>query len=403
MSYFDIRLTNERIALDIAAFAEENGGCATVDDILPIAATPCCIIPFKEVKDADLKMLMVAIKNFMRKHSRFLNFTKDGVLEGLRLEWLPTLEDDDKVRLLAGIKLIEAVDEDGVITFNEKLYTLFTAHQKPDRDKYGSEPYSAKSSAKRSNTSKVKITSVAPVPQLAEKLAPYIEWYKRNWKYFQQEDMEGYKWTAMKHFQDTFDIDADNLADNLKEALSKEVNLLSGPMYMPKSLLIKNARYSQEEVRAALVALSDESKPIFERVDEFLAEFDRIHDANKKAGHHNERDHNMQSERAISVYLGFYHPDKHYLYKYTMWNEFASQIDFDREPLSRFPSSLYGYYQYCDQIRNVLLADKELTAMLERDRPYDNSNGHLLTQDFIYCIAYHFLGLDKNPRLYDNA
>lgn len=71
MSYFDIRFTNERIALDIAAFAEKNGN-TTVDDILPIAATPCCIIPFKKVDDADLKMLMVAMKKFIQKHSRFL-------------------------------------------------------------------------------------------------------------------------------------------------------------------------------------------------------------------------------------------------------------------------------------------------------------------------------------------
>lgn len=403
MSFFDIRFTNERIALDITAFAMNNGGNATVYDILPIAAAPCCIIPFKEVEDADMKLLMVIMRNFMRNHSRFLNFTKEGIIEGLKLEWLPTLDDDDKVRCLAGIRLVEAVDEDGNITFNEKLYNLFTTHQKPDRDKYGKEPYSAKSSSKRPSAPKVKITSAAPIPQLAEKLAPYIDWYKRNWEYLQQEDMEGYKWTAMKHFQDSFDIDADDLAENLKEALSKEENLLSGPMYMPKSLLIKNARHSQEEVRAALVALFDESKSIYERVDEFLTEFERIHETNKKAGIHKERDHNMQSERAISVYLGFYHPNKHYLYKYTMWNEFASQIGFDREPLSRFPSSLYGYYQYCDQIRDVLLADKGLVAMLERDRPYDNSNGHLLTQDFIYCIAYHFLGLDKNPHQYDNA
>lgn len=111
----------------------------------------------------------------------------------------------------------------------------------------------------------------------------------------------------------------------------------------------------------------------------------------------------MQSERAASVYLSFMHPDKHYLYKYTMWNEFVESIGFQCPPLSQYPSKLFGYNLYCNQIRNVLLADSELTALLERDQPEDNSNGHLLTQDFIYCIAYHFLGLDKNPRQYDNA
>lgn len=357
MSYFDIRFTNERIALDIAAFAEKNGN-TTVDDILPIAATPCCIIPFKKVDDADLKMLMVAMKKFIQKHSRFLNFTKAAIIEGLKLEWLPTLEADDKVRMLAGIKLIESVDENGIITFNEKLYNLFSTHQKPDRDKYGLEPYSAKTSSKWAKAPKVKITSADPIPQLAEKLAPYIDWYKQNWD-FQQENMEGYKWTAVKHFQPSFDINADDLAANFREALSKEVNLLSGPMYMPKSLLIKNAYFSPEEVRAALVAIFDESRPLYDRVDEFMATFAQIHEANKKAGHHKERDNDMQSERAASVYLSFMHPDKHYIYKYTMWNEFVESIGFQCPPLSQYPSKLFGYNLYCNQIRNVLLADSE--------------------------------------------
>lgn len=148
MSYFDIRFTNERIALDIAASAEENGGRATVEDILPIAATPCCIIPFKEVDDADFKILMGAIKNFMRKHSRFLNFTKEGVLEGLRLEWLPMLKNDDNVYFFKDISIIERIDHNDFVTLRENLFRDFAKNQKPDYGKYDNEPYIPRTASK---------------------------------------------------------------------------------------------------------------------------------------------------------------------------------------------------------------------------------------------------------------
>lgn len=86
-----------------------------------------------------------------------------------------------------------------------------------------------------------------------------------------------------------------------------------------------------------------------------------------------------------------------------MWKDFAAEVDIEREPLTHFPSKLYGYYEYCDQIRNVLLADGKLVALLAESQPDDRYNGHLLTQDFIYCIANHFVNFNLKPRDFDSA
>lgn len=398
----DLRLVNERINLDIVDVARKSGGVVTVDDILPAAAARSVILPFKTLEEEGMRHITLAMKQFVRGHSRFLNFTKEGIIEGLHQQWLPSLEGDDKDWLIKDLKLIESFDENGVIRFNEKLYNLYLSHPKPDTERYGTQPYSPVMPSKRNSIPKVRLSAAPPIQELAEKLAPYIEWYKKYWPTLQLYDMEGYKWEAVRHFQENFHIDAENLAENLKEALSKEVNLLSGPMYIPKSVLIRNAQYSPEEVRAALIALFDESRFVYERVDEFLTEFRRIHNANRQAGLFRENERDNQSERSVSVYLAFRHPDKHYLYKYKMWTDFVDMIGFECQPLTHFRSKLFGYNLYCDQIRNVLLADAGLVRMLKGNRPDDNSNGHMLTQDFIYCIASHFIDFDKKPRTYDD-
>ena len=70
---------------------------------------------------------------------------------------------------------------------------------------------------------------------------------------------ESFKWDATNQFQSVFDINADDLAANLKEALSKEDTLLSGHMNFSKQMLLLNAEYAQEDVRRALEMLFDES------------------------------------------------------------------------------------------------------------------------------------------------
>lgn len=53
--------------------------------------------------------------------------------EGLRLEWLDTLENDDKVSLLSDFKLIPAVTEDGYIVYNPEILANLTKTEHPDR------------------------------------------------------------------------------------------------------------------------------------------------------------------------------------------------------------------------------------------------------------------------------
>lgn len=356
-----------------------------IDDALIAAATPVVLLNFKAIEDRDLKRIMVSLKRFFQHNPRFLEFKKSAVAYGLRLEWLPNLAKEDKTKMLSDISLIQAIDEDGFIIFNSSLFENLTRTEHPDGEIYGKCDYfprmTRKSGIKRD---KVLMSDVAPDAKLAEKLEPYIEWYKRNWMEIHKR--EEYKWDAVRHFQRHFDIEAEDFAANLRESFNKAGNLLSGLMYTPLSMLVKHAVISPDEVRQAMVNLYDETKPLYERSANFLEEFAKIHKRNVDAGYFRPTDKDQQSERATSVYLAFKYPDKHYLYKSSVWNNFRDEVELDYPSLSKFIGKLYGYERIADQVRAVLVADRELMGLLKNSQPNDPSDGHLLTQDFMYAV-----------------
>ena len=374
----------------VALYLYEHPDCS-IDDLVIAAATPAVHTQFKEIDPKQMYSVMLRMKHFVSRHSRFKNFTKEAAAEGLRKEWLPSLEDDDKVMLLENLMFIKCVDEEGKIIPEPKYYDSFVqlGIKYGDTTRYGDQPY------KELKSVKTKIITTQPDERLADKLQRYIDWYKRWWKYMVNH--ESFKWVATEQFQNTFDIKAQNLAENLKESLSKEEELLSGHMNFSKDTLLKNAEYSPEDVRSALAMLFDEDIDLAKRANDFIEQFNMIHEANKKEGYLKPNATPHQNAHSVSVYLAFAHPAIHYIYKETVWLDFKYVTELDYPTLSRFAHKLVGYDQICNHIREVLIADKELVALHDAAYPNDKSDYHLLTQDFIYAIGVHFVDFDKRP------
>lgn len=379
-----------RIQFELAdAIKKAPGNRLHIDQAIIIAATPTVLLNFKALDDKELKRIMAHLKRFYKRNPRYLEFSKRAVAEGLEKEWLPTLEEDDKATMLTDFALTPMVDEEGYVVFNPKVLENLTKSEHPDNETYGKNDYVPRPAKKsESKRERVLLTSTPPDAKLSEKLKPYIEWYKKNWEKIHP--LEEYKWVAVRHFQKHFDLEAQDIAANLKEAFGKSGNLLAGSMYTPLSMLVKHARISPDEVRMAMANLYDESKPLYERTSNFLLELGEIHKKNVEAGYFRTTDSDQQSDRATSVYLAFRYPDKHYLYKTSVWNNFKDEVELQYPPLSQFVGKLYGYEKMADQIREVLLADEELAILLKKSEPDDISDGHLLTQDFMYAIAQHF-------------
>ena len=141
------------------------------------------------------------------------------------------------------------------------------------------------------------------------KLQEVIAGYK---KYFPEHiSDELYKWKAVKHFQDKWDIDAQDFAAMFWEATSKFDNLLTTAKTFPRLMVKEMCNSEPEMVREMFRDLYDESKPLGERVKNFQAIADHIQRQHWPGKMH------YQNLNAISTYLWARYPDKYYIYKYT--------------------------------------------------------------------------------------
>lgn len=176
--------------------------------------------------------------------------------------------------------------------------------------------------------------------------------YKQNFVAKQWGD-EKYKWEAVKWFQDNWDVNATDFAEMLNRSLDKTFNLLASDNNFPKGMIVGFAKSAPEEVRAMFIALFDESKDVFERMDAFKMQSSILLEkyGNGAAQHY-------QYENAISTYLWLRYPDKYYIYKFGEVKTVASELESDY----RFKKGAYA-----DNIRNFLKLYDEISAALKED------------------------------------
>ena len=142
------------------------------------------------------------------------------------------------------------------------------------------------------------------------KLEDALSYYKKDFVQKQWPN-EKYKWEAVKHFQDNWDINAPDFAEMLTRSLEKTYNLLSSMNFFPAGMIEGFAKTAPEEVRAMFIALFDETKDVVQRILTFK---DQSSSLLEKYG--NGAAQHYQYENAVSVYLWLRYPDKYYIYKF---------------------------------------------------------------------------------------
>jgi 5-methylcytosine-specific restriction protein B len=116
-------------------------------------------------------------------------------------------------------------------------------------------------------------------------------------------------------------------------------------------MIVGFAKAAPEEVRSMFIALFDESKDVFERIDAFKFQSSILLEkyGNGAAQHY-------QYENAISTYLWLRYPDKYYIYKFGEVKTVASELEADFQ---------FKKGAYADNIRNFRLYD-EISATSQR-------------------------------------
>lgn len=227
-------------------------------------------------------------------------------------------------------------------------------------------------------------------------LTPLIDEYLSNWEYIHQIRIEGYKWRGFSQFKQEFDLSksGQEFADMLKRSTDKAGNLLNDGHFMARDTLIRNALVTPEKVKALFVNLYDEDESLEQRINDFKKLFAKLNKENFSVyGIKTSPAQSHQSTRAISVYLSFRYPDRYFLYFKKMYRLFAEKVGYPYIERANDVAKLLEYYTMCREVKALLESHQNLIDYYHNHIKYEDNfdlpNHHLLTQDFIYNIAFH--------------
>lgn len=227
------------------------------------------------------------------------------------------------------------------------------------------------------------------------KFADVLVAYKQNFVSKQWGD-EKYKWEAVKWFQDNWDVNAPDFAEMLNRSLDKTFNLLASNNNFPKGMIVGFAKSAPEEVRAMFIALFDESKDVFERMDAFKMQSSILLEkyGNGAAQHY-------QYENAISTYLWLRYPDKYYIYKFGEVKTVASELESDyRFKKGAYADNIRNFLKLYDEISAALKEDTELVNLFQSqltDTCYPDPELKTLTIDVGFYISRYYSQKDSAP------
>lgn len=190
------------------------------------------------------------------------------------------------------------------------------------------------------------------------KLYSLIEIFKEGFKENFLE--EKYKWEAVKHFQDNWNIDAEDFPTMLSNALSKTGNLLAALNFFPRRMIKQYATRFTKEVKGLFEDLFNESSDLKERIDAFIVGIEYIHkqwDGNGTLNHY-------QTFNAVSTYLWLRYPDKYYIYKPSVAKLMFEKLGVDMKLTPLRANAVIKTYELYDYISKTLCKDNEFKKML---------------------------------------
>lgn len=204
---------------------------------------------------------------------------------------------------------------------------------------------------------------------------------------------EKYKWEAVKHFQDNWNIDAANFGEMFIEATRKHYNLLGSGMYYPQAMIQEFATLDVERTRSMFRVLYDESLDLKMRIQSFKDEAESMRQTRS-----DEWNNHYQDLHAISVYLTFMYPERYFIYKYTELKNYVNNVEgsFIVRKNNK-PDYFVNVLNYMESIRTTLAADTELTKLIAnltaKGNCYTDEHKNITTVDFVYYIGKRLLDI----------
>lgn len=209
----------------------------------------------------------------------------------------------------------------------------------------------------------------------------YKNYFPAHW-----ED-EKYKWQAVKHFQDNWDINAENFGEMFKKATDKTSNLLASGYAYPRGMILEFSKADDEATRNMFVNLFDENLDLSLRIETFINTSEEIR---AKYDNGTWKKH-YQNTNSVSTYLWLMYPDKYYIYKYELFKAVADELDDTYIPgRNGYVQNVIEGFKMYDEICEILKADNDIRQMLDKaitDNCYTDPELKTITVDFGFYLA----------------
>ena len=226
-----------------------------------------------------------------------------------------------------------------------------------------------------------------------EKLATILEQFKARFPSIWRN--EKYKWQAVQHFQNTWNIDAEDFGKMFEAATAKTSNLLASGYAFPRGMIISMAKADDDAIRAMFRDLFDETQDVDVRMEAFQLAAEAIRAKYDDGTWHN----HFQNTNAISTYLWLMYPDKYYIYKYGLYRTTAKEIGADYSPKANgsVDTVIAGWKMY-DEICAEIKKDTELCTMMAESLTancYPDPECKTLTIDFGHYVGSYYAAEKK--------
>ena len=227
-------------------------------------------------------------------------------------------------------------------------------------------------------------------------LSSYIELYYKDWDDIS--DKESYKWVAFKHFKENYTKEFDTTYKWIRNIFGKSDNLLTSFRYLPFDVLldISKPNGKPNELKRLFDDLWKKGvSPTKERVCNFIEGVKLIMKTMANEGYSDWKErkylNTYQDAHSVSVYLSMFYPNDFYIYKYSIFKEFAQIVDY---PINSSDAidRLFEYQTLCSLVKEELKKDEDFIDDYKiwlRRHNFEDHNFNLLTQDFIYAVVRH--------------
>ena len=207
---------------------------------------------------------------------------------------------------------------------------------------------------------------------------------------------ETYKWEAVQHFQDHWDIQVDDFGSMFKTAVKATDNLINNGVVQPTNGIVELAKHEPDTVRSLFQVLYEDDQGDLivrqKRIDEFVSTANLLLEKYAPG-----KWKFAQNTRTAIFYLSLKDPDENYIYKASQTSMFARCVEYGNEIGSGQSFKLQHYYFLCDWLVNELRnAPVVLEAHQKRfdRRIWPDEKLHILAYDIIYCAVSY--GLYEN-------